>query len=126
MSKELQKQVRLTKKATAPTTSAVLAAVSLLTVSLGISSAAPVEDAESATNALKTKASGGKLAESQLNTGTQDLQSRQKKYDIKGKKTPDLQSNQNKVDLEYKPKKRGGAGFKELPVTKKLDKSSPQ
>lgn len=119
MSKELQKLVRLTKKATAPTTSAVLAAVSLLTVSLGISSAAPVEEAESATNALKTKASGGKLAESQL-------QSRQQKYDYDIKnKTPDLQSNQNKVDLEYKPKKRGGAGFKDVPATKKLDKSSP-
>ena len=121
MSKELQKQVRLTKKATAPTTSAVLAAVSLLAVSLGISSAAPAEEAESATNALKTK-EGGKLAESQLNTGTQDLQSRQQKYDIKGKKTPDLQSDQNKTNLK---RKRGKVQLKDMPFIKHYDKSSP-
>jgi hypothetical protein len=114
MSKELQKLVRLTKKATGPTTSAVLAAVSLLAVSLGISSAAPVEEAESATNALKTK-EGGKLAESQLKTGTQDLQSNQSK-------TPDLQSNQIKTNLE---RKRGKARFKDFPFIKQQDKSSP-
>jgi hypothetical protein len=101
MSKELQKLVRLTKKATGPTTSAVLAAVSLLAVSLGISRAAPVEEAETATNAPKSKASGAKLAESQLNTGTQGLQSDQKKTPITGTaKEKALESKQWKQSLD--------------------------
>ena len=104
MSKELRKPEPLgKKKATAFTASTVLAAVSLLSVSLGVSGAAPAEDSGSGINTRDAKAAGGKLAEAtgiqdplrrnQLRSGGQNLQSNQIK--MQG-----LRSDQNKQQLQ--------------------------
>jgi hypothetical protein len=112
MSKELRKPEPLgKKKATAFTASTVLAAVSLLSVSLGVSGAAPAEDSGSGTNTRDAKAADGKLAEAigtqdtlqrnQLKSGRQNLQSNQIK--MQG-----LRSDQNKQQLQSNQVKMQG------------------
>jgi hypothetical protein len=89
MSKEVQRSATLRRKknAMASTASAVIAAVSLLGASLGVSAAAPVEDAGPTTNTRDGSAAGTKLAQA---LSTQDTLRRSQPMTV----APSLQSNQ--------------------------------
>jgi hypothetical protein len=92
MSKKIRKSTKPSRrmKATASTTSALLAAMSLLGASLGVSAAAPTENAGPATNVREADAARVKLAQAHTTQGT--LQRNQLRP-----RTPTLQSNQFKM-----------------------------
>ena len=105
MSKEVQKRTKTPadKKAIAASTPALLAALSLLSASLGVASATPLEDSSN-TPSAGTNIAGMKLAKMQSNQIKQS----------------------NRIKQSNQIKRSGKATPKDISITKENDKASPK